>query len=253
MIDIHTHLLPGLDDGAREIYDTIEMAAMAYESGTTAIIATPHCNIPGIYDNYFGETYKETFRYAKAVLEQEKIPIRLMPGMEAFAAPNLPKLLQEKRIMTLNGTRYLLVEFDFEEDPGYADRMLQELVEIRAVPVVAHAERYRFIQEHPGKVREWKQKGVRIQVNKGSFVGRFGRRAEKAAYYLLDHGLITAVASDAHSTVTRTAGMGDVYGELLETYSRSYLDLLFRINPQHICQGKSTLYYKRTPFGNGKY
>lgn len=244
MIDIHTHILPGLDDGAEEIFDTLEMAAMAYENGTTAIIATPHCNIPGVYDNYFGERYLKVFRYVKSVLEREKIPIHLMPGMEAFAAPNLPELLQNKQIMTLNGTRYLLVEFDFEEDPDYVDRMLSELVELRAIPVVAHAERYRFVQERPQCVYAWKEKGVRVQVNKGSFLGRFGTRAEKAAYYLLDQGLITVVASDAHGTRRRTPEMREVYEELLGMYSRRYLDHLFCVNPQQICQGKPTMNYR---------
>ena len=81
MIDIHTHILPGMDDGAVDILDTIEMARLAAMSGVTEIVATPHFNIPGLYDNAFGEHYVNTFNQAARAIKEEKIPIRLFPGM----------------------------------------------------------------------------------------------------------------------------------------------------------------------------
>ena len=81
MIDIHTHILPGIDDGAQDIYDSIEMAALAYENGTRVIVATPHCNIPGLYDNYFGKEYTRLFQYTKKVLRKEVPGITLLAGM----------------------------------------------------------------------------------------------------------------------------------------------------------------------------
>ena len=81
MIDIHTHILPGLDDGAEDIYDSIEMAALAYENGTSVIVATPHCNIPGMFGNYFGDEYCQTFLKTNKIIQREVPGITLLAGM----------------------------------------------------------------------------------------------------------------------------------------------------------------------------
>jgi len=98
MIDIHTHILPGMDDGAVDILDTIEMARLAAMSGVTEIVATPHFNIPGLYDNAFGEHYVNTFNQAARAIKEEKIPIRLFPGMEAFSTEDLPRRRAEGEV-----------------------------------------------------------------------------------------------------------------------------------------------------------
>lgn len=252
MTDLHTHILPGLDDGARSIYDTLEMAALAYENGTTRIVATPHCNIPGIYDNYFGDRYVRAFEEARDALRQEGIPVELLPGMEVYATEDVPAFLTEGRIMPLNQTRYVLIEFDFGEDPWFVNRILHQVKEVGASPVIAHAERYEFVQEDPGLAFGWMESGYCIQVNKGSFMGRFGRKAEQTAYRLLNHNLITAVASDAHSPVRRTTCMADAYDALAAEYPRNYLDTLFEKNPSLLCQGKKPVQFKRIPF-DGTY
>ena len=114
MIDIHAHILPGIDDGAEDIYDTLEMARMAVDSGVKAMVATPHCNLPGLFDNYFSDAYVKVFQDSVRALAREKIPLRLYPGMEAFATYNLPDLLVDGKIMPLNQSRYVLVEFYFD-------------------------------------------------------------------------------------------------------------------------------------------
>ena len=248
MTDIHTHILPGLDDGAEDYYDSLEMAAMAYENGTTQIVATPHCNIPGVYGNYFGEEYIETFQKTCGVIEREGIPVRLMPGMEVFATIDLPQLLTEGKVMPLNQTRYVLMEFDFGEDPEFADEILRRVAQVGAWPVIAHVERYAFVQEEPQIISRWIARGYVVQVNKGSFLGRFGRRALQTAYRLLNHNLISVVASDAHSPVRRTTCMADAYESLAEEYPVSYLDTLFSVNPERICRGKKVVKFKNIPF-----
>ena len=135
MIDIHAHILPGMDDGARDLEDSVEMARMAAESGTTAITATPHCNIPEVYDNYFGDEYWELFERTAEELKKRNIPVQLLPGMEVFSTPDLPELLADRQIITLNGSRYLLMEFDFQEDPGFAGWILGKVAELGVVPV----------------------------------------------------------------------------------------------------------------------
>ena len=248
MVDIHTHILPGMDDGAADIYDSIEMASLAHEYGTKVIVATPHCNIPGEYGNYFGDNYVRTFQKTKEIIQREQPGVTLLAGMEVFATEDLPRLLTEGKIFPINRSRYVLIEFDFREDPDFAGRILRQVKEVRAIPVIAHAERYGFVQDDPQIVYGWKQLGYEVQVNKGSFMGRFGEDARRAAYELLNHNLVTAVASDAHSPVRRTTCMADAYDYLSEEYPQDYLRILFEENPRNICNGTKTIQFRRIPF-----
>lgn len=248
MIDLHTHILPGLDDGAGDIYDSIEMALLAKDGGTSVIVATPHCNIPGLYENYFGKEYCQTFQKTKEILKREAPGIICLAGMEVYATEELPRLLTEGKIFPVNRTRYVLMEFDFQEDPDFADRILEKVREVRALPLIAHAERYEFVQDDPAIVYRWKRLGYEVQVNKGSFLGRFGRDAEHTAYELLNHNLVTAIASDAHGPSRRTTYMADAYSILEREYPKDYLDILFDKNPRNICNGRKTIQFRRIPF-----
>ena len=99
MIDLHSHILPGLDDGAQDIYDTLEMVQLAARSGITAMVATPHCNIPGRYENYFDDRYVKTIEQVRAAVHAEHLPVQILPGVEAFATPDLPELIGQGKIM----------------------------------------------------------------------------------------------------------------------------------------------------------
>ncbi len=244
MIDIHTHILPGADDGASNIQDTLEMVRMAADIGVTAMIATPHCNIPGGYSNYLNEEYKERFFRAAEAVQQAGIPVQILPGAEVFATYDLARLIHEGQILTLNGSRYLLIEFDFGEDPAFADDVLGQVADIGIRPVIAHAERYEFVQEIPQIVYEWKKKGYLIQINKGSVMGRFGYRAQLSAEWMLDEYLVSVIASDAHSPRRRTPYLLDAYGKLKRKYSRKYLQALFDENPRRICENRPVVRFR---------
>ena len=241
MIDIHSHILPGVDDGAQDIYDTLEMIRLAERSGIRAMVATPHCNIPGGYKNYFNETYIERIQLVREAVHREEIKVNILPGVEVFGTEDLPELLADGKIMTLNQSKYLLMEFSFDEDPAFVGHVLEKVAEMKAIPVIAHAERYEFVQKDPNLVYQWRKLGYPIQINKGSFQGKFGRRAEKAAYLLMDHKLVSVVASDSHSPHVRTPYMEDVYEELLEMYPTNYVEMLFNENPKRICMNEPIL------------
>ena len=241
MIDIHSHILPGVDDGAQDIYDTLEMIRLAERSGIQAMVATPHCNIPGGYKNYFSEKYIEQMQLVREVVHQEGIKVNILPGVEAFGTEDLPRLLAEGKIMTLNQSKYLLMEFGFDEDPAFVGYVIEKVAEMKAIPVIAHAERYEFVRKNPNLVYQWRKNGYPIQINKGSFQGKFGRKAEQAAYLLMNHKLVSVVASDAHSPHVRTPYMADVYEELLEMYPENYLDMIFKENPRRICMNEPIL------------
>ncbi len=248
MIDLHAHILPGIDDGAGDLFDSLEMARIAAANGVTAMVATPHCNIPGMFENYLDEHYIETFRKLESALETEEIPLELYAGMEVYVTPDVPELLREGKILTLNGSRYILVEFQFEEEEGFVHRMLDEIAALGLCPVIAHAERYRFVQENPQMVYRWRKKGYVVQVNKGSLMGSFGRRVEHTAMRLLRHNLISLIASDAHSPYRRTPNMRDLYEAMLDDYSKKYVDVLFQENPRRICKNQPTVTFELRPF-----
>ena len=245
MIDIHAHILPGLDDGATDIEDAVEMARIAWQNGTTAIIATPHCNLPGTYDNYFGKAYIDVYDQTVEAVRKAGLDIQILPGMEAFATYDLPDLIVDQKIMPLNQSRYILIEFAFEENPDYAEDILSRVKAVGARPVIAHPERYGFIQDDMRSgmriVKKWSREGYIFQINKSSFLGKFGRGTMDTAYKLLDNGIVTAIASDAHGVEFRTTNMLDVYEELEKSYSRKELQILFQENPLRICNNEPIL------------
>lgn len=253
MIDIHTHILPGVDDGAGDMYDTLDMIHMAADCGVTAMVATPHCNIPGMFKNHFGQAYVKTLMDVREAVKKEQIPMQVLPGMEVFATYDLPDLLVEGKVMPLNQSRYILMEFGFGESPDYAENVLDRVCGVGAKPVVAHPERYEFVQDNPQLVYKWRQKGYLVQVNKGSFLGRFGRRAKRAAYMMMDHNLVSVVASDAHSPYQRTPYLMDAYEELGKEYPLKYLQVLFEENPRRICENRPAIRFAIQPFMDVEY
>ena len=248
MIDIHSHILPGIDDGADDIYDTLEMIKMAEKSGTKAIVATPHCNIPGMFDNYFGKEYVDRYQKVVEAVKKEEIPVKIYPGMEAFGTEDLPELIVNGKIMPINQGRYILVEFPFDSEPKYVFGLLKRIKEVGAIPVIAHPERYEFVQDNPHVAYVWRKKGYAVQVNKGSFEGRFGRMARKTAYRMLSHNMISVVASDAHGHGQRTPYMKKIYEHLAQERTTEYMDILFRKNPLQICANKPLVKMDPIPF-----
>lgn len=251
MVDIHSHIIPGIDDGSPDIDESIEMAMMAADSGVKYLVATPHCNIPGLFDNYLNDRLVESFLGLKRVVSEANVPLQILSGMEVFATPELPELFKKKKILTLNGTRYFLVEFAFDEDPGFCDWILNKCRDLGYTPIIAHPERYYSVQDYPEIVFEWRTQGYGIQVNKGSILGRFGRAAKKTVDKLLQHRLVSCVASDAHSSYQRTPHMREIKEYLLDEYGKEYTKLLLKENPKRILTGKSLA--GQFPVSFGKY
>lgn len=234
MIDLHTHILPGIDDGARDMADSLEMAEMALESGVQCIAATPHSNQNGRFENYYNENTRRIFREFCEALEKEHLPLTVLPGMEIFASEDLDEKLKDGRLIGLNASRYCLVEFFFDEDPGWMEKVLRRLLEQNRIPLIAHPERYLCVQDQAAYVYEWIQMGCLTQLNKGSVFGRFGRDAADVAQLLLEHGLVTCVASDAHSPYMRTTDMGDVRDYLEEKFGEEQMYRLLVKQPEQI-------------------
>ncbi len=231
MIDIHCHILCGVDDGAEDMETSLAMADVAESNGTTAIIATPHSNVPGIFDVDYEFDYKECVRHLNEKLIASGSKIKVYPGCEIFGAGDFVNLLKSGKLITLNDSIYPLIEFDFYEHPASVFVKLQQVVVEGFVPVVAHPERYAFVNEDCDSVRRLKDMGCLVQINKGSVTGKFGADAHRCAHEILVKGLADFVASDAHSPRMRTPNMTDAYEMVNELYSKQYADLLFKGNP----------------------
>lgn len=248
MIDIHTHVIPGIDDGSESMEMSLEMLAISAESGVDTLVATPHCNIPDEYDNYADDSLLARCQQLDRRREEAHIPIKLYRGMEIFATERLPELLQTHQVWTLNDTDYFLTEFSFDEDPDFCRDILRRCSRLGYRPIIAHPERYFFLQNDPELAFEFCVSGYGLQVNKGSLLGRFGPRPKRLADLLLQHGLCACVASDAHRPYERSTHMGEVKEFLEEEYGEAYMKLLLEENPARILSGRELMGYEPIPF-----
>ncbi len=230
MIDLHCHILPGLDDGAETLQQALEMAAMAESCGVTAIVATPHCAHDRCQEVFDG------WSRLQQALQREQIAVKLLPGMELFGTPDTAKMLRQNRLLTLNGSRYPLVEFDFFTDGQQETRILAQLLDAGYIPLVAHPERYEYLQRDPRRIDLWCRMGCLFQINRGSLMGRFGPEARQLAFSMVDRGFAAVVASDGHSPRFRTTWLKDVQRLLQEEFSTQTAQLLLEDNPRKILQ-----------------
>lgn len=235
MIDLHCHILPGVDDGAPSAKAACAMARHALRNGVDTIVATPHRNLYGARLGHRPSDTERVLGLFRALLRQRGIPLTVLPGAELFAhRSNLRQLLDTNCYMTLNRSRYLLVEFNFNESAREISALLDMVARRGLIPVVAHPERYAAVQLLPSLVTEWFANGYVIQLNKGSLLGRLGEGAERTAWLLLREGLADVIASDAHDPVHRPTGFVSLLRVLERECPPEYLRILLEKNPQRI-------------------
>ena len=203
-----------------------------------AIAVTPHCNVPGEFENYAGPELQRQLEALRAAVRRAGLQVELYAGMEVFATGDVPHLLDCGRLLTLGGSRYLLVEFGFDESPDFAGAILAAIAARGAVPVVAHPERYRFIQGNEALLLEWSRQGYVLQINKGSLAGRFGRRAARTARWCMASGCVHLIASDAHSPYRRTTRMEEAWELAAAADGPEIADFLLRENPRRILEDR---------------
>lgn len=239
MIDLHAHILPGIDDGSQSLEMSLEMARIAAVSGVRHMAATPHCNLPdNPYDNYDSPSLRRRLEDLRQALDRENIPLTLYAGGEVFADEELPRLLRNRRLIPLNDGKYLLVEFSFEEDIDFVFFILETILEEGYIPLVAHPERYGYVVRDHNLAYEWVRMGCCLQANRGSVLGRFGSKVQQTVWALLEHQLISCVASDCHRSEFRTPHMADVADALGEEFGRVCPQLLLEDNPRRILESR---------------
>lgn len=234
MVDIHCHILHRIDDGATDFLTSVNMAKLAECNGTTAIAATPHCNIPDMHGECDVALIKSRVDQLNTELRAMGSGLTVYTGSEIFAAGDVAGMLKAGKLLTLNDSVYPLVEFDFYEHSASVYIKLQEICAEGFVPIIAHPERYAFVNEDDTAVERLKSMGCLIQVNKGSLSGKFGHKVSLTAHSILVKGQADLMASDAHSPVVRTPVLNDAYRLVGQLYTMDYAQLLFNINPTKV-------------------
>lgn len=201
MIDLHCHLLPGIDDGARDLETSLEMARMAVADGITTIACTPHI-LPGVYDND-PDFIREKTRTLQVELARAGIPLTLVTGSDAHIRADFVDAVETNRILSLNNSRYVLLEPTQHVIPPRMANLLLDALARGIVPILTHPERLTWIGQHYPMIERVVRSGVLVQITAGSLTGGFGPGPRKHAEWMLCEGLVHLLATDAHGTRRR--------------------------------------------------
>jgi protein-tyrosine phosphatase len=210
LIDLHAHIVPGVDDGAKSDEESLKMLQIAGSDGIGTIVATPH--VLSIHNRV--KDIEKIIAATREFLERVKRPpldLQVLQGAEVFLTTDIMKhLKQYGQFLALNGGSYFLLEFPFEFIfPGTWDFIFNILTE-GWIPIIVHPERNKVIQRNPGTLYDWVKTGALVQLNAGSLKGTFGEEARATALHLLHHNLVHVIASDAHSPGLRAPGLSFV-------------------------------------------
>ena len=226
MIDIHSHVLFGLDDGARTMEDSLAMVRMAAEHGTTDLVATPHANL-----TFKFEPEQIAERMAR-VREAAGGVLRLYTGCDFHLSfDNIQDSIEHPRKYTINQQRYLLVEFSELLIFNNTEDIFARIRDAGMTPIVTHPERNGLLRQRIEKIAQWVDQGARVQVTAQSLTGGFGRRAQEFSRELLDRKLVHVVASDGHDCERRPPVMDQARTWLRQTYGAALAESLCVGNP----------------------
>ena len=232
-IDIHSHILPGVDDGAKDIETSMQMLRLAAKDGITEMILTPH-NKPGHHSK--GAVWTAKTEELRERLAQENIDIKLYAGNELYYRSGLSDEIADGQAYTLAGSRYVLIEFNPLDDYDYIRNGINGVLMDGYYPVLAHAERYQNVCTKKYAVTELIEMGCFIQVNAGSIMGKFGFGTKRFTRKLLKQRQVHFVATDAHDTEKRVPRLSDCAEYVSKKYGRDYVRELFYDNPECILQ-----------------
>lgn len=212
MIDLHSHLLPGVDDGARDDAQALAMARMAVADGIGIQACTPHM-FPGVYDNR-GPDVRARIERLQALLDEEGVPLSLVIGADLHIAPDLVARLSSGDALSLHDTRYVLIEPPHHVLPPRVENVFFDLQTAGYVPILTHPERMSWIEQRYELIEALAQAGVWMQLTAGALTGDFGSRAKYWAERMLDEGLAHIVATDAHDTRRRPPSLRHAFDAL---------------------------------------
>ncbi|PAD67848.1 tyrosine protein phosphatase [Bacillus sp. 7586-K] len=242
MIDIHSHILPGIDDGAQTVEDSINMAKLAVEEGITKIIATPH-HQNGKYINK-KQNIIERVSELNVVLQKENIPLEVLPGQETRIYGELIEDINKGDILPLNQTNYLFIELPSGHIPRYTEQLLFDVQLKGFTPIIVHPERNAGVMENPDKLLNLVKKGALTQVTAGSVVGYFGKKIQKLSMQLIEANLTHFISSDAHNITSRSFHIRESISEINKEFGQQAV-YYFKENAELLVNGQ--MVYKLEP------
>ncbi len=252
LIDLHCHIIPGIDDGSPDLQTSLKMARMSVADGVSVIACTPHI-IPGVYDNS-GPDIRRHVQSLQFELDAAGINCRLVPGCDAHVAADLVDKLRSGLALAINDSRYVLVEPPHDFLPPNVDRLFFELLAAGYVPILTHPERMAWADRNDELLCRLIESGTWMQVTAGSVLGVFGPGAKRRAERMFRNGWVHIVASDAHDASQRPPAMGHALPVLGNLVGVEEAENLARVRPAAILEDCSPGSVPPIPFrGKTRY
>lgn len=236
MIDVHSHILPNIDDGSRSIDETFNLIKEAKAAGFDGIICTSH-----YMENYYETNRPEREVWINAIhenLSAKDIDMQLYIGNEIYMSDNIIKLLEDGKASTLNDTSYVLFELPMNAEPLNLYDTIYEMQQYKIVPILAHPERYSFVQTDPELIYDLIEKGVLMQSNYGSIIGQYGKKAQMLVIKFLENNMVHMLGSDAHRQNTIYTRIPEILNELYSIIGEEKTNELTTVNPTLVLNNK---------------
>lgn len=236
MIDFHTHILPNIDDGSRSIEETFNLIKEAKNVGFEAIISTSH-----YMEKYYETNAPEREVWINAIyenLQAKNIDINLYLGNEIYLSENIIKLLEEGKASTINDTSYVLFEMPLNAEPMNLYDVIYEMMQYKLVPILAHPERYSFVQKEPELIYDLIEKGVLMQANFGSILGIYGEKAQMIVRKFFESNMIHFLGTDVHRQNSIYPKVPEALVEITKIIGDEKVKELTKINPRLVLHNK---------------
>lgn len=244
MVDIHSHILPEVDDGSKSWETSVAMCRMATADGITHQVATPHANDRYHYDRDY---LQGLVAHLQGLIGSE---LTLSLGCDFHLSyDNMQDVMANPARYTIAGTRYMLVELSNYSVPQQTTDCFMQLGDRGLTAVITHPERNPILRESLQRVVEWAEQGCVIQVTGSALTGFWGERTRRAAHWLLEHNAVHVLATDAHDTAKRIPVLSTARDAVAETYGHDVAEALVEANPRAIVNSQPLPYFPRTVIG----
>ena len=239
MIDIHTHILPGIDDGAQNLKESLEILQALVDQGVTELVATPHI-ISGVYENSH-EIINKKIIEIRDLIREKQLNIVVHAGAEVYCEPDVINKVK-KEDLALAQSNYVLIETALQRFPDNFEEILFNFQQEGFRPIIAHAERFSPFMNNIDHLLTIVNREIYVQMNSGSILGVFGNAVKDLALEMLNIGCVHVIASDAHGLKKRPILMKEAYNFVASTYSEEIAEILFYENPKRILNNEPLIH-----------